>query len=231
MAQQPSRDDVLTISVTGYHEEPGPESGPGEGLVLETTRGDIHCLIHPAPESTELAVVWVVGARGGFRGPADGNLYAPLAEQFRGQGIVSLRPSYRQPNHLDECVLDALAAVSLLRQGLNVRRVAIVGHSFGGAVAISAARYSDTICAVASLSGQTYGAKDAVLVAPRPLLIVHGEDDTVLPVESAEIIYSWAFEPKEKVIYPGAGHGLRECRDDVYGLLSEWLVRQLRQGS
>ena len=168
MAQQPSRDDVLTISVTGYHEEPGPESGPGEGLVLESTRGDIHCLIHPAPESTELAVVWVVGARGGFRGPADGNLYAPLAEQFRGQGIVSLRPSYRQPNHLDECVLDALAAVSLLRQGLNVRRVAIVGHSFGGAVAISAARYSDTICAVASLSGQTYGAKDAVLVAPRP---------------------------------------------------------------
>ena len=172
-----------------------------------------------------------MGARGGFRGPADGQIYAPLAEELASAGIASLRPSYRQPNHLQECVLDTLAVVSLLQPGLGIRRVAVVGHSFGGAVAITTARYSQTVCAVVTLAGQTLGAQDAVLVAPRPLLIVHGEEDAVLPVNNAETIYQWALEPKEKVIYPGAGHGLRECRDEVFGLLREWLGRRLRQSA
>ena len=88
---------------------------------------------------------------------------------------------------------------------------------------------ADTVSAVVALSSQTHGAQDAVLVAPRPLLIVHGEEDTTLPVTNADMIYQWAMEPKEKVIYPGASHGLRECRNEVYELLNEWLVRRLRQ--
>ena len=34
-------------------------------------------------------------------------------------------------------------------------------------------------------------------------------------------------EPKRKVIYPGAGHGLQECADDVRDLLRGWLVEEL----
>lgn len=216
---------MLSIKRTGDHREAAPEGEVGEGVCLETTRGDVHCLLHPASEPTEAAVLMAVGARGGFGGPADG-LYPQLADELAGEGIAVLRFCYRRANQLEECVLDALASVSYL-SSLGCRRIGVVGHSFGGVVALSAARYSRLIAAAVTLASQTYGAEDVVLLTPRPLLIVHGEEDVRLPVDNAHHIYDWAFEPKEKVIYPGAGHGLRECREELLGLLRRWLPEKL----
>jgi hypothetical protein len=170
-----------------------------------------------------------VGGRGGFRGPANG-LYAQLAEELASRGVASLRIEYRRAAHLDESVLDVLAGISYLG-GRNFRRVALVGHSFGGGVVLSAARYSRRVAAAVVLASQTRGAEDVVLLAPRPLLLVHGEEDTVLPVANAELIYQWAFEPKQLVVYPGAGHGLRECREELHDLLREWLLERLKGGT
>ena len=216
---------MMSIKRTGDHREEAPDGEVGEGVCLETTRGDVHCLLHPASEPTQAAVLMAVGARGGFGGPADG-LYPQLAEELAGDGIATLRFCYRRANQLDECVLDALASVSYL-SSLGCRRIGVVGHSFGGAVALSAARYSRLIAAAVTLASQTYGAEDVVLLTPRPLLIVHGEEDARLPVDNAHQIYDWAFEPKEKVIYPGAGHGLRERREELLGLLRRWLPEKL----
>ncbi len=36
-------------------------------------------------------------------------------------------------------------------------------------------------------------------------------------------------EPKELVLYPGAGHGLRECKDELHALLKRLLVEKLRE--
>ena len=68
------------------------------------------------------------------------------------------------------------------------------------------------------------GAEDAVLLNGRPLLLVHGEADAVLPLSNAETVLGWAPGPKRLVTYPGAGHGLRECADEVRSLLKEWLT-------
>jgi fermentation-respiration switch protein FrsA (DUF1100 family) len=67
------------------------------------------------------------------------------------------------------------------------------------------------------------GAEDVVLLNHRPLLVVHGEADAVLPLTNAETIYGWAPQPKRLVTFPGAGHGLRECADELRLLLSEWI--------
>ncbi len=46
-------------------------------------------------------------------------------------------------------------------------------------------------------------------ISPRPLLLIHGDKDDLVPVEHAHRLYKQAREPKELVIIPDAGHRLR----------------------
>jgi fermentation-respiration switch protein FrsA (DUF1100 family) len=94
-------------------------------------------------------------------------------------------------------------------------------------VAITAGSFTDPVAAVVALSPQTYGAQSARFISPRPLLIVHGLGDTRLPPMCARQIYLWADEPKELILYPGAEHGLRECKDELYALLGRWIPEKL----
>jgi len=43
-------------------------------------------------------------------------------------------------------------------------------------------------------------------IAPRPLLLIHGEDDVLVPIHHAELLYEAAGEPKELWRLPGVGH-------------------------
>jgi alpha/beta superfamily hydrolase len=209
------------IELTGADDAPDISEPLASGVRLRTTRGDFDALFHEPNATSTQAIVFVAGSRGGFAGPGDG-IYADVASALAAQSIASLRMNYRKPADLDECTLDALVGVWHLA-GLGYERMAIVGHSFGGAVAISTARYTTHIRAVAALSSQSYGAEDVVLLPPRPLLLVHGDRDGVIPPDTAHTIYDWAFEPKRLEMFAGAEHGLRECRDAVCDLLVDWL--------
>jgi len=44
-------------------------------------------------------------------------------------------------------------------------------------------------------------------ISPRPVLLIHGAKDDLLPVRNSYQLYEAAGEPKELVIYPGVGHG------------------------
>ena len=203
---------------------PPPEGGLGEGILFRTSRGDLQGILHRAPQASQ-GVVWVCGARGGFGGPGPGT-YQRLAEEFRAQAITSLRLDYRQPNALDECVLDLLVGVAGLK-GLGCGPVVVVGHSFGGAVVIAAAAASSQVAGVVSLSPQTYGASGAGQISPRPILLVHGKADTRLPFSCAVQIHDMAQEPKKLVLFEGAEHRLEECRDDLEDLLRDWIPATL----
>jgi hypothetical protein len=197
-------------------------------LKLHTDGGDIDARFHPSPPNSaakQLGVVWVGGAGGGLDGPARG-LYPAASEQLQQRGIASLRLHYRRPNELRDCVLDTLAGVAFLaREGAT--RVAVVGHSFGGAVVISAGASSPNIKAVVPMSTQTYGTELTPAVAPRPMLLIHGTNDTVLPDRCSRQVYAAAGEPKEIKLYPGAGHGLDEVRQEVLDLLVRWIPEKL----
>jgi pimeloyl-ACP methyl ester carboxylesterase len=62
----------------------------------------------------------------------------------------------------------------------------------------------------------------AALIAPVPLLIVHGEQDHYFPVEHGRQLFEAAREPKEFWLLPGVGHGESACDDDLADRLARW---------
>jgi pimeloyl-ACP methyl ester carboxylesterase len=152
-----------------------------------------------------------------------------LSGELVDDDISSLRLHYRIPGNFDECVLDVLVGVHFLKRH-NIDGVVLAGHSFGGAVAIMAGTLSHDVNAVVGLSSQTFGAQDVAKLAPKPLLLIHGERDRNLPVKCSHLIYEWANEPKEIVIYKGSGHFLRECHQELHDLLKAWLVDKVGRG-
>lgn len=63
-------------------------------------------------------------------------------------------------------------------------------------------------------------------VAPRPLLIMHGEDDDLVSPDDARVLYERAEEPKELVMLPGVGHRFRRESAAIQGAL-DWLEATL----
>lgn len=224
---QPRQAHTPMFSIALHDVRTGPpyDGEVGEGVLLRTDRGDIQAILHQAPEAQH-GVIWVGGARGGFGRPGHG-AYARLAEGLRQEQISSLRVQYRHPNVLPECALDILAGVAYLQQG-RAQPVVLVGHSFGGAVVIAAGAVTPHVVGVVALAPQTYGARLAGQLAPRPLLVVHGKADTRLPYTCGVQIYHWAQEPKQLVLYEGAEHRLDECAAELDQLLTQWIPATLR---
>ncbi len=171
-----------------------------ERLRLLTDAGAIECRWHPAPAG-DAAVLWVFGAGGGLGGPA-GGLYTRLGQRLRSRGIASLELAYRHPGRLADCVRDVLLGLAWLA-GEGRRRVVLVGHSFGGAVVITAgAAAGEAVIAVAALSSQSGGTEAAVSLSPRPIMVMHGTADEVLPDACSRVIYEREGQPKELILYP-----------------------------
>ncbi len=59
-------------------------------------------------------------------------------------------------------------------------------------------------------------------IAPRPLLLVHGNRDEVVDVSHAHKLYARAGEPKQMIIVDGAGHRLRQ-NEKAMALVIDWL--------
>ena len=62
-------------------------------------------------------------------------------------------------------------------------------------------------------------------IAPRPLLLVHGDQDETVDISHAYMLYEKAGEPKQIAIIDGAGHRLRQNSRAVAAVLV-WLKSQ-----
>ena len=214
-------DEGLTLRITSV--EPGDEIAGARKVTIVTTRGPIPVVLHAAPEKGRAALC-VSGAIGGFDGPA--MLYPRLGLTMPREQITVARINYRAPNEFGECLVDAMAALTFLG-GIGHQRVALIGHSFGGAVAINAGTLSPLVTTVIALSSQLAGAHVVGELAPKPLLLIHGNADAILSHESSQALYDRAGEPKTLKILPGVGHRLSEAADEVFDLVSDWLRRKI----
>lgn len=192
---------------------------------LRTRRGPVDTLLYESVGAKEGALL-VGGVGGGFDTPALG-LYPRLGEELLRHHLSTLRLKFRHATDLQEAVHDVLAGVDFL-VGRGLERVALVGHSFGGAVMIDAGAQSPWVTTVVGLAPQSYGTEAVSQLAPRSLLLVHGLSDAVLPPSCSQSIHERARGRKELELLLGAGHVLDEAADRVFTRVRDWLLRELR---
>jgi len=71
----------------------------------------------------------------------------------------------------------------------------------------------------------------AALIAPIPLLVVHGDKDHFFPVDHAQRIYDAANEPKELWIVPGFGHAESATGPQLIRRIGRWIRGTVGLGS
>jgi pimeloyl-ACP methyl ester carboxylesterase len=197
-------------------------------LIIESERGNISC-VWQAAEINELrtAVLFIGGADGGFMGPSD--IYEALSKLFIPLQIGVLRVDYRIhqfPNDVEQGAYDAQQAASwLMSQGYE--KILIVGHSFGGAVAIETAAKNHNIRGVIGLASQTAGATNITSLVDTPVLLIHGDSDTRLPVSCSIMLYEMTSTPCELAILEGGTHSLRQVSESATKLILDFVKNHI----
>ncbi len=60
-------------------------------------------------------------------------------------------------------------------------------------------------------------------ISPRPLLLIHGEFDPLVPVQQARELYAAAHEPKELIIVPHGDHDIPNLRRWTKDWIMDWI--------
>lgn len=189
---------------------------------MYTRHGLLSLLWHePHGDARSAAVVMMGGAMGGLLGPGD-SLFHVLGEDLARRGVPVIRVGYRVPNDMDACCMDAAAAVQLA-VGSGADRVVLMGHSFGGAVAVRVAvGLSEMVAGVVTFATQSAGCEIAGGLQGRPLLMFHGDRDSILPAEASEVVRAIAGHG-DLHIMEGDDHLLARSHDTMHATVLEWL--------
>ena len=195
-----------------------------------TQRGLLTALTHEPVAGTALpaAIVACGGALGGVLGPGHA-LYHALGERWAARGVRFVRVGYREPNNLDLCAHDLACGVELAREA-GAERVVVMGHSFGGAVAVRCAVVMPvSVVGVVTFATQSAGCEVAGALAGKPMLLFHGDRDELLPPEASHVVAAIAGHG-EVVMLPGDGHLLGRSDEAITERLDEWLPAVLGVG-
>lgn len=194
-------------------------------IEMYTMRGLLTILWHSPADDQPVqpgALVLCGGAMGGLLGPGDA-MYHRLGEEWSARGVNVLRVSYRRPNDLDLCCLDAAAAAQLAIGGGGADRFVIMGHSFGGAVAVRVGvGLRDMLAGVVTFATQSAGCEIAGGLQGSPFLLFHGERDDILPPEASDMVAAIA-GCGEVVRLPGDGHLLAKSDAAIWERLESFL--------
>ncbi|MCU1358770.1 MAG: hypothetical protein JWN99_59 [Ilumatobacteraceae bacterium] len=195
-------------------------------IEMYTMRGLLTLLWHEPPGDPQAqhpaAIVLCGGAMGGLLGPAD-CMYQRLGVEWAQRGVAVLRVSYRRPNDLDACCMDVAAAVQLAVGAGGAERVVVMGHSFGGAVAVQVGvGLHEMVAGVVTFATQSAGCEAAGGLQGKPLLLFHGDRDEILPMQASEMVRMIAGHG-ELVVLPGDGHLLTKSGDIMWERLEAWL--------
>lgn len=191
---------------------------------MYTMQGLMSLMWHePVGEARNVAVVMGGGAMGGMLGPGE-SLFHVLGERLSDVGVPSIRVGWRVPNDLDACSVDMAAAVQLAI-GSGAERVVTMGHSFGGAVAVRVAvGLPEMIAGVVTFATQSAGCEVAGGLMGRPLLMFHGDNDSILPPDASEVVRAIAGGGDLRIM-KGDDHLLAKSHDVMLADTLAWLEK------
>lgn len=164
--------------------------------------------------------------------------YGFLAVSYRGYGGSTGSPTQ------EGLMRDGEAAYREARaRGYEGDRIVLMGESLGTGVAIALAAAHEAAAVVLDspyLSAADVAATHYKLLPVRwfmldqfrsdrairnvhiPLLIVHGDDDDIVPINSAKRLFELANEPKTFITVPGGGHLVLGSME-VFPRVREWI--------
>lgn len=207
-----------------------------EEITLTSADGERLIAWHVPPQGSRPLVLYFHGNAGAlnlradrFRGlTQDGT--GLLALSYRGYGGSTGRPSEAG------LIADARAAYDFAAARVPAGRIVLWGESLGTAVALALAAERPvggvildapftSAAAVAAavywfipvrwLMKDPFYSDRRIARVKAPLLVLHGERDTIVPIAFAEKLFALAAEPKRFVRYPEGGH----VNLDDYGAL------------
>ncbi len=185
-----------------------------------------------APEPGRATVLYFMGNAGSL--PAHAPLMAELARHGLGIAALNYRGAGGAPGRPSEeaLVADALSLYDKLGEvvgeAVPPERRVIYGTSLGAALAVQLAARREGAAVVleapfrrlCEVAGYHYPIFPVCLLLPyehwnsarligridAPLLILHGEEDAIVPLAQGKALFAEAAEPKRFVAYPGVGH-------------------------
>ena len=187
---------------------------------IYTMEGLLQILWHGAPDAHDV-VLMCGGAMGGMLGPGR-SLYLEFGLELAAEGRAAMVVGYRKPGDLTRSMLDTCAAADLaLRNG--AQRFAILGHSFGGAVAIQAAStFAAHTVGVITYATQSAGCEEAARIGDTPLLLLHGERDSILGPENSTMVKNLAGTGEVR-LFPDTDHLMAEAADEIAEITGTWI--------
>ena len=144
-----------------------------------------------------------------------------LGLSYRGYGGSTGKPSE------DGLILDATAAYDFATTRYPARHIVLWGESLGTAVAIALAAEREVgglildapFTSIADVGAAAYPfapvrwfirdafhSDERVVRVKAPLLVLHGERDSIVPLRFGERLFALAPEPKQMVRFPQGGH-------------------------
>ncbi|MAJ88836.1 MAG: hypothetical protein CL416_04450 [Acidimicrobiaceae bacterium] len=123
---------------------------------------------------------------------------------------------------LSRSLLDTCAAVDLaIRNGAE--RFVVLGHSFGGTVAVQAAgTFPHLVTGVITYATQSGGCEKATRMGETPLLLLHGKHDSILGPENSVMVQALAGHSDVRT-FPNTDYLTSEVADKIAEITGEWV--------
>jgi len=130
---------------------------------------------------------------------------------------------------------DMMAGLDCLRKRSDVdqHRMAIVGHSFGGSLALLVAAQDPGLKAVVVFSGGGYSWNlspqlqtsliSAVKKTPAPIMMIHSQNDySISPGQALDSVMNHPFKPHILIIYPKFGNTMNQAHNMIFLSTQTW---------